>query len=98
MSKSKHSFGDFCEGVLIGGSIAAMATFFLGNAKGKKLRKEWMHKYKSHLQHFRHSMGKAAKSPMAKKIRSIAKTVAKTDSARKLKQAIKHKLKPRKKR
>lgn len=45
-SKPKHSFLDICEGIIIGGSLAAAATFLFGTKKGKELRQEAANQYK----------------------------------------------------
>ena len=45
-SKPKHSLVDLFEGIIIGGSLAAAATFLFGTKKGKELQKEIVHQYK----------------------------------------------------
>ena len=44
--KSKHSFMDLFEGIIIGGSLAAAATFLFATKKGKEMRKKFVHQYR----------------------------------------------------
>lgn len=44
--KSDHSYIDLFKGIIIGGSLAAAATFLFGTKKGKELQKELLHQYK----------------------------------------------------
>jgi gas vesicle protein len=76
MFKSKHSYVDFLEGMLIGGSLAAAASFVFGTQKGKKLQKDVLAKYKKlghKAEHYLDNVKKAVKSPMAKKLKRLAK-------------------------
>ena len=45
-SKLKHSYIDLFEGIIIGGSLAAAATFIFGTKKGKELQKKLVNQYK----------------------------------------------------
>ncbi|MBX9838697.1 MAG: YtxH domain-containing protein [Silvanigrellaceae bacterium] len=44
--KTKHSYLDLFEGIIIGGSLAAAATFLFGTKKGKELQKKLVDQYK----------------------------------------------------
>jgi gas vesicle protein len=44
-SKPKHSYIDLFEGIIIGGSLAAAATFIFGTKKGKELQKKLVNQY-----------------------------------------------------
>lgn len=44
--KPKHSYLELFEGLIIGGSLAAAATFLFGTKKGKELQKDLVRKYK----------------------------------------------------
>ena len=75
MFKTKPSYTGFLEGILIGGSLAAAATFFLGTEEGKKMRKGMMHKYKEFerkAKHYRENVKKAVRSPVARKLKRVA--------------------------
>lgn len=76
-ASSKHSYVDLFEGIIIGGSLAAAATFIFGTKKGKELQKELIHEYKK-LGHAtkttRQKIEKALKSPTAQKIKRTIKT------------------------
>ncbi len=78
MFKPKHSYIDFLEGVLIGGSLGAAGLFLFGTQKGKKLQKKAMQHYhalekKAH--HYRDNLERAMKSPAAKKLKQLTKKV-----------------------
>jgi gas vesicle protein len=45
-AKSKHSYVELFEGIIIGGSLAAAASFIFGTKKGKELQKGLVHQYK----------------------------------------------------
>jgi len=77
-SKPKHSYSDLFEGILIGGSLAAMTTFLFGTRRGKEFQKELMHKYKmlkNKADHMREKIEKAVNSPAAKKVKRKAKAL-----------------------
>ncbi len=81
-SKPKHSYVDLFEGIIIGSSLAAVATFIFGTKKGKDLQKELVHQYKK-LGHttkeMRKKIEKVIKSRTAKKVkRTVKKAVKKT--------------------
>lgn len=87
MFKSKHSYADFIEGMLVGGSLGAAATFMLGTEQGKKLQKEMMKKCKmlgSKVEHYRDNIERAVKSPAAKKLKRLAKKAVRSQVARKV--------------
>ena len=44
--KTKHSNLDLFDVIIIGGSLAAAATFIFGTKKGKELQKKLVHQYK----------------------------------------------------
>lgn len=80
MSKSKYV--DFLEGVLIGGSLGAAATFLFGTKKGKELQQKVVKKCRA-LEHkaerYVNNAKKAVKGPMSKRLkRLVKKTVKKT--------------------
>jgi gas vesicle protein len=94
MFKTKHSYVDFLEGVLIGGSLAAAATFVFGTAKGKKLQKEVLAKYKKlghKAEHYLDNVKKAVKGPMAKKLKRLAKKTLNKKSVRKAFRTVRRK-------
>lgn len=86
MFKSKPSYVEFLEGIVIGGSLAAVAVFVFGTGKGKKLQKQLMEKYKK-LGHkagrYMHNVERAVKSPVAKKLKRMVKKVVSRKTARK---------------
>lgn len=95
MFKSKHSLGDFIEGVIVGSSLGTVAAFVLGNAKGKKLQKGLHKKYKMlgrKVEGLRDSLKKASKAPAARKFKKFAKNVVKTAVRAKVQKKIKHKI------
>jgi len=77
-ARSKHSYVDLFEGIIIGGSLAAAATFIFGTKKGKELQKELVHQYKK--------LGRTTQD-MRQKIEKVLKT------AKKIKRTIKPKAK-----
>ena len=76
MFKQRHSGKQFMEGMLIGSSLAAAATFVFGTKKGKALQKKLVQKYKT-LGHkaegYMHTLQKAMRSPAAKKLKGLVK-------------------------
>ena len=86
MFKSKHTYVEFLEGMVVGGSLAAMAVFVFGTDKGKKLQKEVMEQYKklgNKAGFYMHKVEKAANSPVAKKLKRAVKKVVSRKSVRK---------------
>jgi len=86
MFKSKPSYVEFLEGMLVGGSLATMAVFVFGTQKGKKLQKQFLEKYKKlghKAGHYLHQVEKAARSPVAKKLKRMVKKAAPKKSAHK---------------
>jgi len=80
-AKSKHSYVDLFEGMLIGGALSAATVLLFGTKKGKELQKELMHKYKQICQKtegMRKQFGKLVKKTKAKKIKRIAKSIKRT--------------------
>lgn len=82
MFKNKPSYVEFLEGILVGGSLAAVASFVFGTKRGKKLQQLLLAKYKK-LEHkagrYAHKVEKAVKSPVARKLkRMVKKAVTKT--------------------
>ncbi len=78
--KSSHSYVDLFEGIIIGGSLAAAATFLFGTKKGKDLQKKLVHQYKKlgHVpEHMRQALKSALKTETAKKVKRLMKTKAK---------------------
>ncbi|MBI2743529.1 MAG: hypothetical protein HYX48_06400 [Chlamydiales bacterium] len=88
MFKSRqHSYADFIEGMLIGGSLAAFTTFMFGTEKGKKLQKELVQKYKKlghKVERYRGSLERAVKSPAARKLKRAVKKAIESRPARKI--------------
>lgn len=87
MFKSKPAYIEFMEGMLVGGSLAAVAVFVLGTGKGKKLQKQLVEKYKKlghKAGHYMHNVEKAVKSPVAKKIKRMVKKAVSKKPARKV--------------
>jgi gas vesicle protein len=74
--KSKHSYVDLFEGIIIGGSLAAAATFLFGTKKGKDLQKDLVKEYKK--------LGHTTKDMKRKLEKAIKK-----QAARKVKRAVK---------
>ncbi len=80
--KSQHSYSELLEGIVIGGSLAAAATFLFGTKKGKELQKDLVRKYKK-IGHVTHEMkqkfDKRIQAELAKNKRKVkkAKRVAK---------------------
>ena len=75
-AKSKHSYLDLFEGMLIGGALTAATVFLFGTKKGKEIQKELMHKYKQlrgKTEHMRENFGKLLKGTPAKKLKRVAK-------------------------
>lgn len=76
-SKPKHSFGDFFEGMLIGTSLGAITTFFLGTEKGKKLQKDLAHNYRKMEHKIAHYRDDVMHSPVVRKLKRKAKSAMK---------------------
>lgn len=83
--KSKHSYVDLFEGIIIGGSLAAAATFLFGTKKGKELQKDLVREYKK-LGHttkdMKRKLEKAIKSKTAKKVKRAVKSRARKATRR----------------
>lgn len=80
MAESKHSYIDLFEGIIIGGSLAAAATFLFGTRKGKELRTELVHQYKKlgrTTKNMRHKIERAVRAHTEKKMKSEVKAKAK---------------------
>jgi gas vesicle protein len=78
--KSNHSFVDLFEGIIIGGSLVAAATFLFGTKKGKEWQKKLVHQYKKlgHVtQDIREQFEKVLKTHLAKQIKRTVKTQSK---------------------
>ncbi len=91
MFKPRHSFGDFLQGVIVGGSLGAVTALLFGTEKGRKIKKELMHKYKilgRKAVHVRDDLIRAAKSPAAQKIKQRVIKAARSPAARKLKRSV----------
>ena len=76
MFKRKHSYANFIEGVLIGGTFAAAATYLFGTPKGKKLQRKAIAKYKKlgiKAEHYLNNIKKVANSPIVKKLKKSIK-------------------------
>ncbi|SRR5581483_1519020 len=87
MFKNKPSYVEFLEGILIGGSLAAVASFVFGTKRGKKLQQQILAKYKKiehKAGHYVHKVEKAAKSPVAKKLKRMVNKAVKKTAARKM--------------
>ena len=89
MFKKKHSYVEFLEGILLGGSLAAVASFVFGTKKGKKLQMQVLNKCKKlghKAEHYIESAKKVAKGPMSKKLKRLA---SKAIRAKPVKKALK---------
>lgn len=78
--KSNHSFVDLFEGIIIGGSLVAAATFLFGTKKGKEWQKKLVQQYKKlgHVsQDIRGQFEKVLKTHLAKQIKRAVKTQSK---------------------
>jgi gas vesicle protein len=78
--KSDHSFVDLFEGIIIGGSLVAAATFLFGTKKGKEWQKKLVHQYKKlgHVtQDIREQFERVLKTHLAKQIKGAVKTQSK---------------------
>jgi gas vesicle protein len=78
--KSNHSFVDLFEGIIIGGSLIAAATFLFGTKKGKEWQKKLVQQYKKlgHVSHdIREQFEKVLKTHLAKQIKRAVKTQSK---------------------
>lgn len=85
MQKPKHSYVDFLEGMLLGGSLGAAAALIFGTERGKKLQKEVLQQYKkleSKAGHYRHNVERAFKSPAAKKLKKEIRQTYRTLSVK----------------
>ena len=76
----KHSYMDLFEGIIIGGSLAAAATFIFGTKKGKELQKTLLTQYKK--------LGRSSKDMKAKFDKLVH-----LHTAKKVKSAVKSKAK-----
>jgi gas vesicle protein len=72
MFKQRTSYVEFLEGMVVGGSLAAMAVFVLGTPRGKKLQKQLMENYKKLGDKAEFYLQKAAHAPIAKKMKRMA--------------------------
>jgi gas vesicle protein len=78
--KSNHSFVDIFEGIIIGGSLVAAATFLFGTKKGKEWQKKLVQQYKKlgHVsQDIREQFEKVLKTHLAKQLKRAVKTQSK---------------------
>jgi len=83
----KHSYLDLFEGIIIGGSLAAAATFLFGTKKGKELQKKLVSQFKKfgHItQRMKDKVDKIIHLHAAKKVKRVVKSKIK-----KVKQKIK---------
>lgn len=86
MANSKYV--NFLEGLLVGGSLGAAATFLFGTKQGKELQKKIVKKYQTlehKAEHYIHNAEKAAKGPMAKKLKRLLGKAIKKRPTSKLK-------------
>lgn len=75
MASSKYV--NFLEGMLLGGSLGAVVTFMFGTKEGKKIQEKLVRKYRMlehKADHYQKAVQKAVKSPMARKLKRLAKT------------------------
>lgn len=94
MFKKKHSYVDFLEGILISGSLAAVTSFVFGTARGKKLQKEVLAKCKKlghKAEYYLENIKKAAKGPMSKKLKRLAKNTLNSKPVRNVLKKVKQK-------
>ena len=83
--QSKHSYVDLFEGIIIGASLAAAATFIFGTKKGKELQKELVHQYQTlgyTTAKMRKKIEKLIKSKSENKIKRAAKSKGKKVNAK----------------
>jgi len=89
-SKPKRSHIELFEGLIIGGSLAAAATFIFGTKQGKDLQKKIVDQYKKlgrTTAHMKTKIAKVLKLHGAKKIKRAIKA-----KARKIKSKIKRRV------
>lgn len=77
----RHSFADILEGMIIGGSIAAVTTFLFGTQKGKRLQKKLLGKVEKlrttvKTKAARRKVKKAIKRVVSRKVARARKKVA----------------------
>lgn len=76
----KHSYLELFEGIIIGGSLAAAATFLFGTKKGKRLQKKLVGQFKKfgHIsQKMKDKVDKIIHLHTTKKVKSKVKKAAK---------------------
>jgi gas vesicle protein len=75
--KSKqHSYFEMFEGIVIGASVAAAATFLFGTKKGKKIQKDLVHQYKKAgrvTNEMKHKFNEAIHTGLSKTKRKVTK-------------------------
>lgn len=77
----RHSFADILEGMIIGGSIAAVTTFLFGTQKGKRLQKKLLGKVEKLRSNVktktaRRKVKRAIKRAVSRKVQRARKKVA----------------------
>ncbi len=77
----RHSFADILEGMIIGGSIAAVTTFLFGTQKGKRLQKKLLGKVEKirstvKTRTARRKIKRAIKKAVSRKVQRVRKKVA----------------------
>ncbi len=74
----KHNYADIIEGMIIGGSIAAMTTYMFGTKKGKKLQKDFIEKVEQLRANAKREVGKTKVRKAKRKIKKAAASKVKT--------------------
>ncbi len=75
MFKKKRTYVEFLEGIMLGGSLAAVASFVFGTKKGKKIQMRILSEFKKlghKAEHYFESAKKVARGPMSKKLSRLA--------------------------
>src|SRR5690349_14611484 len=89
-AKSEHSYMDLFKGIIIGGSLAAAATFIFGTKKGKELQKEFVHQYKKFGRTTKDMKRKFEHAIHAQIAKKVKRTLKSKKSSKKIKAKIHH--------
>lgn len=87
----QHSYKNLLEGLIIGGSLAAVTTYVLGTRKGKKFQKDFLAKVEEVRKQIKKSSHKAAAVKSKRKVKAVAKKAVRAVK-RKAVRAVKRKV------